>query len=99
MTLKNQQRIGLMAKQPWYHGVTLPWEQNIIDNAVNYSIVEWRSLGKTTKTIVKTYKEAKELYDLTNAEYSATLVYAISTFTRVRCHAIRLYTHNYVTVY
>jgi hypothetical protein len=79
MTLKNQQRTGLMAtKQPWYHGVTLPWEQNIIDNAINYSIVEWRSLGKTTKTIVKTYKEAKELYDLTKKEHSATLVYAIN---------------------
>ena len=39
-----------------------PWEQNIIDNAIEYSIVEWRPLNKTTKTIVKTYDEAKELF-------------------------------------
>ena len=35
------------------------WEQNIIDNAVEYSIMEWRPLDKSTKTIVKTYDEAK----------------------------------------
>ena len=40
------------------------WEQNIIDNAVEYSIMEWRPLDKSTKTIVKTYDEAKKLYDL-----------------------------------
>ena len=34
----------------------------MIDNAVEYSIMEWRSLNKSTKTMVKTYKEAKELY-------------------------------------
>ena len=34
------------------------WEQNIIDNAVEYSIMEWRPLDKSTKTIVKTYDEA-----------------------------------------
>ena len=38
------------------------WEQSIIDNAVEYSILEWRSLNKTTKTIDKTYKEAKNLF-------------------------------------
>ena len=38
------------------------WEKNIIDNADSYSIMEWRPLGKSTKTIVKTYEEAKELY-------------------------------------
>ena len=32
------------------------WEQNIIDNAVEYSIMEWRPLDKSTKTIVKTYE-------------------------------------------
>ena len=37
------------------------WEKNIIDNADSYSIVEWRPLDKSTKTIVKTYDEAKEL--------------------------------------
>ena len=37
------------------------WEKNIIDNADSYSIVEWRPLDKSTKTIVKTYEEAKEL--------------------------------------
>ena len=31
------------------------WEQNIIDNAIEYSIMEWRPLDKSTKTIVKTY--------------------------------------------
>ena len=31
------------------------WEKNIIDNADSYSIVEWRPLDKSTKTIVKTY--------------------------------------------
>ena len=29
------------------------WEQSIIDNAVEYSIMEWRPLDKSTKTIVK----------------------------------------------
>ena len=50
-----------------------PWEQNIIDNAIEYSIVEWRPLNKTTKTIVKTYDEAKELFAKTIKEHSATL--------------------------
>ena len=35
-----------------------PWEENIINNADSYSIVEWRPLDKSTKTIVKTYDEA-----------------------------------------
>ena len=35
------------------------WEQNIIDNAVEYSIMEWRPLDKSTKTIVKSYDEQK----------------------------------------
>ena len=38
------------------------WEQSIIDNAVEYSIMMWRPLDKSTKTIVKTYAEAKKLY-------------------------------------
>lgn len=53
------------------------WEQNVIDNAVEYSIVEWRPLNKTTKTIVKTYEEAKKLFDKTIKEHTATLAYAI----------------------
>ena len=53
------------------------WEQNIIDNAVEYSIMEWRPLSKSTKTVVKTYKEAKELYSKTIKEHTATLAYAI----------------------
>ena len=36
------------------------WEQSIIDNAVEYSIMEWRPLDKSTKTIVKSYDEAKD---------------------------------------
>ena len=36
------------------------WEKNIIDNADSYSIVEWRPLDKSTKTIVKTYDEANK---------------------------------------
>ena len=54
-----------------------PWEQDIIDNADSYSVVEWRPLNKTTKTVVKTYQEAKELFDKTIVEHTATLVYAI----------------------
>ena len=54
------------------------WEQDIIDNAVEFSIVEWRPLDKTTKTIVKTYDEAKELFDKTIKEHTATLAYAIN---------------------
>ena len=54
------------------------WEQNIIDNAVEYSIMEWRPLDKSTKTIVKTYDEAKSLYDKTSKNHKATLVYAIN---------------------
>ena len=54
------------------------WEQNIIDNAVEYSIMEWRPLDKSTKTIVKTYNEAKSLYDKISKNHKATLVYAIN---------------------
>ena len=53
------------------------WEKNIIDNADSYSIVEWRPLDKSTKTIVKTYEEAKELYHKTIKEHTSTLAYAI----------------------
>ena len=53
------------------------WEQSIIDNAVEYSIMMWRPLDKSTKTIVKTYNEAKELYAKTIKEHTATLAYAI----------------------
>ena len=53
------------------------WEKNIIDNADSYSIYEWRPLGKSTKTVVNTYKEAKELYSKTIKEHTATLAYAI----------------------
>ena len=54
------------------------WEKDIIDNAVEFSIVEWRPLDKTTKTIVKTYDEAKELFAKTIKEHTATLAYAIN---------------------
>ena len=54
------------------------WEQSIIDNAVEYSIMEWRSLDRSTKTIVKTYKEAKELYQKTVKKHRQTLAYAIN---------------------
>ena len=54
------------------------WEQNIIDNAIEYSIMEWRPLDKSTKTIVKTYDEAKSLYDKTSKNHKDTLVYAIN---------------------
>tara|TARA_Y200000002_G_scaffold286136_1_gene240279 strand:- start:190 stop:450 length:261 start_codon:yes stop_codon:yes gene_type:complete len=53
------------------------WEKNIIDNADSYSIVEWRPLDKSTKTIVKTYDEAKELFQKTIKEHTSTLAYAI----------------------
>ena len=53
------------------------WEQSVIDNAVEYSIVEWRSLDRSTKSIVKTYEEAKNLYAKTIEEHTATLAYAI----------------------
>ena len=54
------------------------WEQSIIDNAVEYSIMEWRPLDKSTKTIVKTYEEAKNLYAETSKNHKATLAYAIN---------------------
>ena len=53
------------------------WEKNIIDNADSYSIVEWRPLGKSTKTVVKTYDEAKKLFNDTIKEHTSTLAYAI----------------------
>ena len=53
------------------------WEQSVIDNAVEYSIVEWRSLDRSTKTIVKTYEEAKNLFAETIKEHTSTLAYAI----------------------
>ena len=37
-----------------------------------------RPLDKSTKTIVKTYDEAKSLYDKTSKNHKATLVYAIN---------------------
>ena len=54
------------------------WEKNIIDNADSYSIVEWRPLDKSTKTIVKSYDEAKNLYNETSKRHKATLAYAIN---------------------
>ena len=54
-----------------------PWEENIINNADSYSIVEWRPLDKSTKTIVKTYDEAKKLFAKTIKEHTTTLAYAI----------------------
>ena len=51
------------------------WEQNIIDNAVEYSIMEWRPLDKSTKTIVKSYDEAKSLYAETSKRHKACLLY------------------------
>ena len=43
------------------------WEKNIIDNADSYSIMEWRPLGKSTKTIVNPHLVSKlkelELWD------------------------------------
>ena len=54
-----------------------PWEENIINNADSYSIVEWRTLDKSTKTIVKTYGEAKKLFAKTIKEHTVTLAYAI----------------------
>ena len=53
------------------------WEEGIINNAVEYSILEWRPLDKSTKTIVKTYEEAKSLFAKTIKEHTATLAYAI----------------------
>ena len=53
------------------------WEEGIINNAVEYSILEWRPLDKSTKTIVKTYEEAKTLFAKTIKEHTATLAYAI----------------------
>ena len=54
------------------------WEQNIIDNAVEYSIMKCRPLDKCTKTNVNTNNEAKSLYDETSKNHKATLVYAIN---------------------
>ena len=54
------------------------WEKNIIDNADSYSIMEWRPLDKSTKTIVKSYDEAKNLYAETSKNHKATLAYAIN---------------------
>jgi len=53
------------------------WEQGVIDNAVEYSIMEWRSLNKSTKTMVKTYKEAKDLFKKTIKTHRQTLAYAV----------------------
>jgi plastocyanin domain-containing protein len=53
------------------------WEQSVIDNAVEYSIFEYRSLDRSTKTIVKTYNDAKDLYKNTIKRHRQTLAYAI----------------------
>ena len=58
------------------------WEEGIINNAVEYSILEWRSLDRSTKTIVKTYDEAKKLFAETIKEHTATLAYAIDKNSR-----------------
>ena len=54
------------------------WEQSIIDNAIEYSILEWRPFDKSTKTIVKTYEDAKDLYKNTVKTHRQTLAYAIN---------------------
>ena len=54
------------------------WEQSIIDNAIEYSILEWRPFDKSTKTIVKTYEDAKDLYKNTIKRHRQTLAYAIN---------------------
>ena len=46
------------------------WELGVINNAVEYSILEWRSLDRSTKTIVKTYEEAKSLFAKTINEHT-----------------------------
>ena len=53
------------------------FEQGVIDNAVEYSIFEYRSLDRSTKTIVKTYKDAKDLFKNTIKRHRHTLAYAI----------------------
>ena len=53
------------------------WELGVINNAVEYSILEWRSLDRSTKTIVKTYEEAKNLFAETIKAHTQTLAYAI----------------------
>jgi hypothetical protein len=53
------------------------WEQGVIDNAVEYSIFEYRSLDRSTKTIVKTYEDAKDLFKNTIKRHRHTLAYAI----------------------
>lgn len=53
------------------------YDQYIIDNADSYSVVEWRPLNKSTKTIVKSYEKAKALFHNTIKEHTQTLVYAI----------------------
>ena len=56
---------------------TTEWEQGVIDNAVEYAITEWRSLDRSTKTMVKTYKEAKDLFKETIKTHRQTLAYAV----------------------
>ena len=53
------------------------WEQGVIDNAVEYSIFDYRSLDRSTKTIVKTYEDAKDLFKHTIKRHRLTLAYAI----------------------
>tara|TARA_Y100000289_G_C3855978_1_gene116009 strand:+ start:132 stop:380 length:249 start_codon:yes stop_codon:yes gene_type:complete len=53
------------------------FEQGVIDNAVEYSIFEYRSLDRSTKTIVKTYEDAKDLFKNTIKRHRHTLAYAI----------------------
>jgi len=53
------------------------WEQGVINGAVEYSIMEWRSLDRSTKTMVKTYDEAKELFKKTIKKHRQTLAYAV----------------------
>ena len=67
-----------MTKNKNMDSFTTSWEQNIIDTAVKYSIIEWRPLNKSTKTMVKTYDQAKKLFDKTIEEHTATLVYAVN---------------------
>ena len=52
-------------------------DKEIVKNADSYAIVEWRPKDKSTKTIVKTYEEAKKLWHDTMKEHTQTLAYAI----------------------
>ena len=53
-------------------------QTNNLENIIEYSIVNWKPLGKSIKKIVKNYKDAKNLFYEMSLKNRSILVYGIT---------------------